>query len=86
VADCLREMRLMMCANCGRHSYLIAHFCQGRFGNQFDYLLHLLDLAARTRRTLVLPPYTDYSAQEVRLSIGSIGWCFWQHGHHRHTC
>ena len=57
-----------------KNGYLIAHFCQGRFGNQFDYLLSLLDLAARTGRTLVLPPYTDYSAQE---SMGKYPWFWW---------
>lgn len=55
------------------NGYLLAHFCQGRFGNQFDYLLHLLDLAGRTGRTLILPPYTDYSAQDT---MGQYPW-FW---------
>jgi hypothetical protein len=56
------------------NGYLLAHFCQGRFGNQFDYLLHLLDLAGRTGRTLILPPYTDYSAQET---MGKYPWFWW---------
>eukprot|EP01045_Picozoa_sp_COSAG04_P008061 COSAG04_NODE_438_length_14426_cov_10.589795_12_plen_439_part_00 len=56
------------------NGYIIAHFCQGRFGNQFDYLLHLLDIAGRTGRTLVLPPYTDYSAQET---MGKSPWFWW---------
>ena len=56
------------------NGYIIAHFCQGRFGNQFDYLLNLLDIAGRTGRTLVLPPYTDYSAQET---MGKSPWFWW---------
>ncbi len=56
------------------NGYLLAHFCQGRFGNQFDYLLNLLDLASRTGRTLILPPYTDYSAQDT---MGQYPWFWW---------
>ena len=56
------------------NGYLLAHFCQGRFGNQFDYLLNLLDLASRTARTLILPPYTDYSAQDT---MGQYPWFWW---------
>ena len=56
------------------NGYLLAHFCQGRFGNQFDYLLSLLDLASRTGRTLILPPYTDYSAQDT---MGQYPWFWW---------
>ena len=34
--------------------YVIAFACQGRFGNQFDYLLGTLDYAKKIDRTLVL--------------------------------
>ena len=36
------------------NGYLIAFACQGRFGNQFDYLLGTLDYAEKIDRTLVL--------------------------------
>ena len=34
--------------------YVMAFACQGRFGNQFDYLLGTLDYAKKVDRTLVL--------------------------------
>ena len=34
--------------------YVLAFACQGRFGNQFDYLLGTLDYAKKIDRTLVL--------------------------------
>jgi hypothetical protein len=38
--------------------YIITHYCQGRFGNQVDYLLNLIEVAKLSKRTLVLPPFT----------------------------
>ena len=40
--------------------YVIAFACQGRFGNQFDYLLGTLDYAKQIDRTLVLVRATAY--------------------------
>lgn len=36
------------------NGYVVAFACQGRFGNQFDYLLGTLDFAEKIDRTLVL--------------------------------
>ena len=44
--------------------YILTHHCQGRFGNQMDYLLGTMDTAKKANRTLVLPPFTDYSTSK----------------------
>jgi hypothetical protein len=41
--------------------YVIAFACQGRFGNQFDYLLGTLDYAKQIDRTLVLVRASTYT-------------------------
>ena len=45
------------------NGYVVTHYCQGRFGNQFDYLLGLIEIALKSNRTLLLPPFTDYSSK-----------------------
>eukprot|EP01047_Picozoa_sp_COSAG01_P051490 COSAG01_NODE_5319_length_4335_cov_48.955619_6_plen_196_part_00 len=32
--------------------YIIAHYCQGRFGNQMDYLMGLMDMALKVSQSL----------------------------------
>ena len=54
--------------------YMIAFACQGRFGNQFDYLLGTLDYARAIDRTLILAPWVDYNA---RRGTGQYPWFPW---------
>jgi hypothetical protein len=54
--------------------YVIAFACQGRFGNQMDYLLGTMDYATQVDRTLILPPWVDYNAKKT---TGKYPWFPW---------
>ena len=45
------------------NGYVLGCICQGRFGNQFDYMLSFIDYAKRLNRTAILPPWVEYNAQ-----------------------
>ena len=44
------------------NGYVIGCICQGRFGNQFDYMLSFIEHAKRLNRTAILPPWVEYNA------------------------
>eukprot|EP01043_Picozoa_sp_COSAG02_P024756 COSAG02_NODE_1365_length_13037_cov_4.315659_2_plen_448_part_00 len=44
------------------NGYVIGCMCQGRFGNQFDYMLSFIEHAKRLNRTAILPPWVEYNA------------------------
>jgi hypothetical protein len=46
------------------NGYVIGCICQGRFGNQFDYMLSFIEHAKRLNRTAILPPWVEYNAQK----------------------
>lgn len=46
------------------NGYVIGCLCQGRFGNQFDYMLGFIEHAKRLNRTAILPPWVEYNAQK----------------------
>lgn len=54
--------------------YIMAHYCQGRFGTQMDSLMLLMELAQETGRTLVMPPFADWTA---RKTMGKVPWFWW---------
>ena len=55
--------------------YIMGLGCQGRFGNQFDYLLGMMDYTQQLGdRTLVLAPWVDYNAGST---TGMYPWFPW---------